>query len=176
MDNIILGVKEASRFLNTISNNMENSIMRGAKKDVDIKVLNLVSRVQGIIKNIMYVWEELGKRVEGEADSKIISLAPYTYLFALENTLVFTRTRPETIVLTYNSNTRNMSFKARNFIMDILPSRLTMLAKSIRVDIDLFNLNDYSAKKDELKAALKMAEKKINYLTLLISQKILKKL
>ncbi|MEM4880089.1 MAG: hypothetical protein QXU22_04425, partial [Desulfurococcaceae archaeon] len=117
MDNIILGVKEASRFLNTISNNMENNIMRGAKKDVDIKVLNLVSRVQGIIKNIMYVWEELGKRVEGEADSKIISLAPYTYLFALENTLVFTRTRPETIVLTYNSNTKNMSFKARNFIM-----------------------------------------------------------
>ncbi|MEM4880373.1 MAG: hypothetical protein QXU22_05915, partial [Desulfurococcaceae archaeon] len=101
---------------------------------------------------------------------------PYTYLFALENTLVFTRTRPETIVLTYNSNTRNMSFKARNFVMDILPSRLTMLAKSIRVDIDLFNLNDYSAKKDELKAALKMAEKKINYLILLISQKILKKL
>ncbi|WP_048078666.1 hypothetical protein [Desulfurococcus mucosus] len=162
MSEALTGIDRAVKSLNTLSRNIRSRVL--GSQELDAKTASTASHLVEIIESIAVSLQRLENKLKtGEPGQGVVRLAPYTYVITGRGGVVLMRTRPEYIILSVDSEHGSVSVKARKTLLTAEPGRILMKTRGVGVEVNPLNIDDYKAKRNELKNALRSLEKVVNF-------------
>lgn len=160
MSSLFQGLEAGIRVLRTAIHSVESNVIRSRRETVDKKTASVASRLVELLEKIAHLLDTLSKRIQ-HVEDKLVIISQYTYVFRTPKEIVLVRTRPEHVVLALDLEGNAVSLKTRSAALSISPSALIISIRGKLINISPLNEDQFTSKRDELRAVLKTLEKTV---------------
>jgi len=158
MPNIALGFKKGIDILRSTMSVIRTEVIEIRKSEVDIRVLSLAARLVVFLEKLANILELISRRID-QSEAKIAQIAPYTYVFQIdEREVVFMRTRAEHLVITVNTAENIVSVKSRRGELEVSTELIRIRAGRVSVTINPAEKEQYKEKLSEIRNTLRIFE------------------
>jgi hypothetical protein len=161
MPGMALVFKKGIDILRNTMSVIRTEVIETKRGEVDARVLSLAARLVVFLEKLASMLELISRRI-GESGEKIVQIAPYTYVFQVnDQETVFMRTRAEHLVISINTVENIISVKSRRGVLEVSAKLLKIKARGVNVTINLAEKEQYKEKLSEIRNTLRIFE---NYL------------
>jgi len=153
------------RGIDTLRNTMSvirTEVIEIRRSEVDARVLSLAARLVVFLEKLASILELISRRISG-AEGKIVQIAPYTYVFQVnEREVVFMRTRAEHLVIAINTAENIVSIKSRRGELEVSTGLIRIKTRGVSVTINPAEREQYREKLSEIKNTLRIFENSLH--------------
>jgi len=155
---IATSLKTGAGVLRSTISLIRANVIESKKSRENPRVSSLAARIVSLLEKLAEILELTSQRV-GPASSGIAQLAPYTYVFQVdEKEVVVMRIKPEHTVVSVNIAEKAVSIKLRKGVFEVSPSSLKIKTRGVNVTLNPADWDHYREKLNEVKNALKIFE------------------
>lgn len=154
-------VSEAIDLVESASRRIEEGVL-SRSKDLRQEALSLAYRVFDIYSTLHKFFNRIASIVSEDKSEAIYTLKSRSFIIVSGGELVYVKTKPMNITVSYSSGERRVSVKSRRFLLNISRDKLEALYYNLKIEVETGNPKDYVDKYNELRYVLNKIQKIIS--------------
>ncbi|NPA98639.1 MAG: hypothetical protein GXO43_04600 [Crenarchaeota archaeon] len=125
-------------------------------------IVSVAQRIYDLSSYLSAIFNTLAERI-GKEDKEVLSFGPHLYLVITGGKTALIRSKPYSIIVSYDKKNSEITVKTRNGYAVFSPGRIVLCKLNMKIDFDPTDVNDIINKYPEIKYLLRFIGKTIEF-------------
>ncbi len=125
-------------------------------------IVSIAQRIYDLASYLSAIFNTLAEKI-GEESKEVLSFGPHLYLVIADEKVALIRSKPYSIIVSYDKKNDEITVKTRNGYAVFSPGRIVLCKLNMKIDFDPADVNDITSKYPEIKYLLRFIGKTIEF-------------